>query len=180
MLDLLAIRNYALDGKSTTPIRRVLSVNQDWTLCCLQSFSIMLAEFYDLGCDHDLAVGLSCVLLEIFLMVIFSLVERLERRYLRHDWFLPDFRGIRFFDNLLSHCFLFGVVVEDCRPVLATDISALSIQGGRVVRREEDLQNILEGNLLGIEGYLDRLSVSSGSGANIFVRRVRSLSTGAA
>jgi len=102
-------------------------------------------------------------------MIVFSLVERLERRNLGYDWFLPDLRGVRFLDNFLSHCFLFGVVVEDCRPILRANISALAIQRRRVVRREEDLEDILEGDLLGIEGYLDRLRVSSGSGADILV-----------
>ena len=102
-------------------------------------------------------------------MIVFSPVERLERRNLSYDWFLPDLRGVRFLDNFLGHGFLFGVVVEDCRPVLGTDICPLSIQRGRVVRREEDLQDIPEGDLLGVEGYLDRLCVSGGSGADILV-----------
>src|SRR5712691_2579254 len=111
-------------------------------------------------------------------MIIFSLVEGLERRNLGYDWFLPDLRGVRFFDNFLSHCFLFGVVVEDCRPLLSADISALAIQCCWVVCREEDLQDILERNLLGIEGYLYRFCVPCRSGANILVRRVWNFSTG--
>ncbi len=92
-------------------------------------------------------------------MIIFSPVEGLERRNLRHDWFLPYFRRVRFFDYFLSHSFLFGIVVEDCRPVLGADICALTIQSSRIVCSEEDLQEVLEGNLLRIEGYLDRFCV---------------------
>ena len=109
-------------------------------------------------------------------MVVFSLVESLEGRKLSYDWFLPDFRRVGFLDNFLRHSFLFRIVVEDCGSVLGSDICSLAVRCGRVVRGKEDLQDLLEGNLFGIEGYLDRLRVSCGSRANILVGWVRDFS----
>src|SRR5712664_4773629 len=113
-------------------------------------------------------------------MVVFSLVECLEGRNLRYDWFLPDFRGVCFLDNFLRYSFLFRIMVENCRSVLSSNVCPLAVQCGRVVCGKEDLQDLLEGNLLGIEGYLDRLRVSCGSRANILVGWVRNFSTGIA
>jgi len=79
------------------------------------------------------------IVLEIFLMIVLSLVERLERNDFCYDWFLPDFGGVRFLDDLLCNGFLFGVVVEDCGSVLGSDIRPLAVKRGRIMRGEEDL-----------------------------------------
>ena len=73
----------------------------------------MLAQLHDLWRDDNLTVWLSGIVLEIFLMVVFSLVERLERHNLRYDLFLPELRRVRFLDGFLSHSLLFRIVVED-------------------------------------------------------------------
>ena len=92
-----------------------------------KSFSVVFAQLCNLGCDYDLAVWLSSVVLEIFLVIVFSLVERLERNNLSYNWLLPDFRRVGFFDDLFRDCLLFCIVVEDDRSVLGPDISSLSI-----------------------------------------------------
>jgi len=114
----------------------------------------MLAQLHDLWRDYDLTVGLSGIVLEIFLMIVFGLVEGLEGHNLCYDWLLPELRGVRFLDNLLRNGLLFGIVVEDCRSILGSYVSSLTVERGRVVGGEEDQQDILEGDLSGIEGYL--------------------------
>src|SRR3989442_5396522 len=113
-------------------------------------------------------------------MIVFRHVECLEGHDLCYDWLLPDFRSIRFLDNLLRHRLLFGVAVEYCRSVLRSDIRPLTVKRGRIMRGEKDLQDIFEGDLFGIEGYLDRLRVSSGSCTDVLVGWVRYLSAGQA
>src|SRR2546422_6647858 len=113
-------------------------------------------------------------------MIVLGLVERLERNDFCYDWFLPNLRSVRFFDNFLCHRLLFRIVVEDCGSVLGSDIRPLAVNRGRIMRGEEDLQDIFEGDLCGIEGYLDRLRVSSGSCTDVLVGWVWNLSAGIA
>src|SRR5689334_17107333 len=98
-------------------------------------------------------------------MIVFSFVERLEWCDLGYDQFLPDLFCVNLLDDLLCHSFLFGVVVENCRTVLCSNIGSLPVECRRVVCREKDLENILEGDLFGVEGYLYRFRVSCGPSA---------------
>ena len=140
----------------------------------------MVAELRHLWCDHHLTIGLRPVQPEILLMIVLRLVERLERHNLRYNWLLPDFGGVRFLDNFLRHRLLFGVVIEYCGSVLGSDIPPLAVKRGRIMRGEEDLQDIFEGDLFGIEGYLDRLGMSGCSCAHVLVGWVWDLAAGIA
>ena len=63
--------------------------------------------------DHDLAVGLDAVPLEVFLVVLLGGIERLERRQLRDDRLAPDLLRRDLPDHLLGGRLL--PVAFDCR-----------------------------------------------------------------
>src|SRR5213594_1957850 len=60
-------------------------------------------------------------------------------------------------------------MIEHRGPVLRPGIGTLPVQRGRIVNREEDVQQIPEPYLLGIERDLDNLDVTRGTRADGFV-----------
>ena len=129
----------------------------------------MFAKLDNLRRDNYLAVALSWILLEILLVVILCPVKGSEGFDLCNDWRVPDSRSFDFSDDLLSDCLLFIVVVEDHRAVLGSNISTLAVWSSWVVDCEEDLQDLLEGNYLGVKSDLDHFGMSRPPTADLLV-----------
>src|SRR5439155_11013533 len=83
-------------------------------------------------------------------------------------------------DDRLRHGLLLRRVIEDGRAVLRADVPTLTVQRGRVVNREEDVEQVVERYDGGVEGDLDDLGVARGAGADFLVRRVRDAPAGVA
>src|SRR5256886_13196291 len=71
-------------------------------------------------------------------------------------------------------------MVEDRRAVLAAEIEALAVAGGRIVDPPERLQQLRVADLGRIEPHLDRLRVAGAAPADPPVARVRHISAGIA
>src|SRR5690606_19896050 len=63
-------------------------------------------------------------------------------------------------------------MVKDCRAVLRADVRSLPVERRWIVDRKENLQQLLVGNHLRVEGDLDRLRVTGCTGADLLVGRV--------
>ena len=105
-------------------------------------------------------------------MVLLGGIERRERLELRHDRLIPQLLRLKLGDHALCRGLLLGTVIEDRRAILRADVGALAVEGGRVVDREEDVEQVFERDDLGIERDLYDLGVAGGSGADVLVRRV--------
>ena len=55
---------------------------------------------------------------------------------------------------------------------MGANVIALPIELGRIVGREEDIQQIVVGDSVGIEGHADRLGMTCVTAANLLVRRI--------
>lgn len=91
---------------------------------------------------------------EVFLMIIFGLVECFKRFYLGHYRRIPNFGFGDFFNHPLSDCLLLIVMIKYDRSILSADILTLAVQCGWIVRREEDFQEFLKRNYLGVKSNL--------------------------
>ena len=86
-------------------------------------------------------------------MVLFSIPPLPGRQYLRRNCTLPPLLA-HFVCDVFCFSFLLSIVIEDRTPILAANIWALSVRGGRVVHLVEELDERLVGDLGGIEDYL--------------------------
>src|SRR5207244_1681751 len=73
-------------------------------------------------------------------VVLLGRIEGLERLHFGHDRVVPHVLGCELLDHLLRHGFLLRRVIEDRRPLLRPDVPALTVERGRVVDREEDVE----------------------------------------
>src|SRR5262249_19682163 len=73
-----------------------------------------------------------------------------------------------------------GVVIEDTGAVLAADVGALAVQGGGVVKVEEDFEDVGVGDLLGVELDFYSLGVAGLAGADFFVGGIAGKAAGVA
>ena len=87
-------------------------------------------------------------LLEVLLVIVLGLVERLRGLDLRHDRRAPVPLLSRL--RLHSSLVLLLVVEEDRGAVVVADVPALAIQLGRVVLRPEDVEQLLVRDALGV------------------------------
>src|SRR5580704_5317208 len=71
-------------------------------------------------------------------------------------------------------------MVEDRRAVLAAEIKALAVTGGRIVDLPERLQQLRKTGLVRVEPHLDRLGVAGAVPANPLIGRVRDMPAGVA
>src|SRR6266508_1332102 len=89
-------------------------------------------------------------LLEVLLVVVLCLVERLRRRDLRHDRTRPV--ALLTLLRRVGGCALLLVVDEHHAAVVVADVPALPIQLCRVVLVPEDVQQLVVGDYLGVAG----------------------------
>lgn len=67
---------------------------------------------------------------------------------------------------------------EDDGPVLGAVIGALGVEGRWVMDFPEDFQDLAIGDDLGVVGDLDDFGVAGGAIADLFIGRIRGMSTG--
>src|SRR5207253_10131410 len=106
---------------------------------------------------------------EVVAMILLGRIERLERLELRDDGVVPDVLALQLGDHPLGRGLLVGRVIEDCRTILRADVPTLPVQRRRVVDREEDMQQVVERNDLGIERDLHDLRVTRRPRAYLYV-----------
>ncbi|KIU01644.1 hypothetical protein QU38_00570, partial [Staphylococcus aureus] len=56
--------------------------------------------------------------------------------------------------------------------ILGADVVALAVELGRIVRRQEDVEDLAIADLVGIEAHPDRLGMAGRAGADFLVGRV--------
>src|SRR5215471_21861477 len=129
------------------------------------------ARLPDGGCAGGVAT-----LFEVALVVLLGPVERRCGSDLRDD--LPLARlllGIARYDRGFL---LASVMVEDRRAVLAAEIEALAVAGGRIVDPPERLEQLLVADLGRVEPHLDRLGVAGAVPADLPVAGARDVAAG--
>jgi len=105
-------------------------------------------------------------------VVVFCRIEFVQRHNLRHNRFLPQVGLFKFSDDRFGADPLPVVVIEDGGTVLCAHVLTLPVQCRRVVDGEENLEDFPIGNLVSIEGQLNRLRVVGAIGADLLVGRI--------
>src|SRR5690606_16275929 len=136
-----------------------------------QLVEVLLPQLRDLRRDDDAAVRLVRVPAVIIAVIRLCRPEFRGGHDFGHDA-VPDTRALELGDRLLGDALLVGRRVEDRRPVLCADVGALTVEGRRVVDREEDVEQIAIGDYGGIELYADDRPVAGAAAANLVVRRL--------
>src|SRR6185369_15459901 len=131
------------------------------------------ARLPDGGCAAGVAM-----LLEVTLVVLLGPVERGRGGDLRDD--LPLARLLLCITGCDRGFLLAGVMVEDRRAVLAAEIQALAVAGGRIVDLPENLQQFRVADLGRVEPHLDRLGVAGAVPADLSVAGVGDVAAGVA
>ena len=67
-------------------------------------------------------------------MIILRNVERFERLECRHDGIAEDTSLVQLPDVRFGHAFLFVILIENCRAILAAHVVALLIELRRIMR----------------------------------------------
>src|ERR1700677_4216807 len=116
------------------------------------------------------------VALQVVLVLRLSLPGRPRWCHLSGDLARPQTRGVDVGDRVLRGPPLLVAEVENGRPVAGPEIVSLPVQRGRVMDLEEELQQVPVGDLVRVEGDLDRLRVTMVAP----VGRVRLVATGVA
>src|SRR5215831_20246896 len=118
------------------------------------------------------------MLFEVALVVLLGPVERGCGGDLRDD--LPLARLLLGIARCDRGFLLARVMVEDRRAVLAAEIEALAVAGGRIVDPPEHLKQLRVADLGRVEPHLDRLGVPGAVPADPSVARVRDVAAGVA
>src|SRR5262249_30225841 len=116
------------------------------------------------------------MLFEVTLVVLLGTVERGRRGDLRND--LPLARLLLGIARCDRSFLLASVMVEDRRAVLAAEIEALAVAGGRIVDPPEHLKQLREADRGGVDPSLDRLGVAGAVPADLSVAGVRDVAAG--
>src|SRR5215467_15346911 len=127
----------------------------------------------DGGCAGGVAM-----LFEVALVVVLGPVERRRGGDLRDD--LPLARLLLGIARCDRGFLLASVMVEDRRAVLAAEIKALAVAGGRIVDPPEHLKQLRVADLGRVEPHLDRLGVAGATPADPSVAGVRDMAAGVA
>src|SRR2546421_1493650 len=107
----------------------------------------------------------------VILMVGFCGVEHGQGLHSSDDVAPEGFRLIQLIDVSQGDLFLFGACEKDFGAILSAFIRSLSIQQGRVVYREKDVQQLSIGNLRWIVDDLHGFRMSGLSAADDLIMR---------
>src|SRR5215831_8029579 len=127
--------------------------------------------------DGGRAAGVA-MLFEVTLVILLGPVKRGRRGDLGDD--LPPARLLLGVARCDRGFLLASVMVEDRRAVLATEIEALAIAGGRIVDPPEHLEQLRVADLGRVEPHLDRLGVAGAVPADLSVAGVWDVAAGVA
>jgi len=123
-----------------------------------------------------LAVGILRIVREVVVVVILSLEKSAQRTHFSDDVIDKILLQIPY--HMLNVLFLLRTRVENTTAVMRPYVVALSIQLGRVVHGEEYLKEDAAWDDLGVECYLDNLSMASALSTNLLVSWVFHMTTG--
>ncbi len=127
----------------------------------LQTVRELLTEFRELRPDHDRAVALPRVTRIVVLVIILGRpVVVVERHDLRDDRLPEHLLALQFADHVERRVALRVRMGEHDRTVLRADVVALPVQLGRIVRREEDLEDLAIADACRIECHVDDFRVA--------------------
>ena len=135
------------NGRKARRLSRANCGSAPALLRCLQFVAKDLAKLFDLRPDHELAVALVSVLVEVILVVVLGLVENRERNDLGNDRAAKSPRGIELFFVALCQTLLFVAVIKNRRTILRPDVVPLAIERRRVVRFPENFKKLRERKL---------------------------------
>src|SRR6266581_1885811 len=127
--------------------------------------------------DGGCAAGVA-MLFEVTLVVLLGPVERGRGGDLRDD--LPPVRLLLGITRCDRGFHLASVMAEDRRAVLAAEVEALAVAGGRIVDPPERLEQLRVADLGRVEPHLDRLGVAGAVPADPAVAGVRDVAAGVA
>src|ERR1700722_11426591 len=96
-------------------------------------FGKLLFQSFDLGQVADLDVGVAGVLQRKILVIVFPLVESLQRGNLRNDATRKDLAGVELRDVCRGDAFLFVIHIEDSGAIRRADVGPLAIELRRIV-----------------------------------------------
>jgi hypothetical protein len=88
--------------------------------------------------------------------------------------------GVGAGETLARLALLLLVLREDGGAILGSDVIALAVELGRVVSREEDVEQIVVAQLFGIEGDADRFGMAGVAAAHLAIGRVGDVPAGIA
>src|ERR1017187_1974113 len=115
-------------------------------------------------------------LLQVALVVLLRLPERRRRFHLGRDLLPIRPRGVKLRDLILRLLHLLIRVRKHHAAVLRAPVRPLPIHLGRIVQREERVQQCVVRHSPRIERYVDHLGVSGAIGAYLLIRRVLQVS----
>src|SRR6476659_2261411 len=116
-----------------------------------------LLKLLHLWSNNNVTVRLISILLTVILVVVFGGVKLCVGRDLRYNGIIEGTAFIEFGLVFFGFFFLFVVVIEDHTAVLRTNVSALSVERGRVVGFPENLQQLIVRDLFRIIHHLYHL-----------------------
>ncbi|CAD9218111.1 hypothetical protein BCEN4_1190029 [Burkholderia cenocepacia] len=132
-----------------------------------------LPEFRELRPDHDRAIALPRVSRVIVLMIVLGRpVIAVERHDLRDDRLAEHLFALELGNHVERRVALRIRMREHDRPVLRADVVALPVQRGRIVRREEDLEDLAIADARRIERHVDDFRVAGVAFADVAIARV--------
>src|SRR4051794_34231952 len=123
-----------------------------------------------MGSSPQIMAGVSVRFpLQIILMVVLRGPELGVVDDLRRD--RPRPLLLRALDGFLGRLALLVVVYEDRGAVLRADVVPLPVRRGRIVQAEEEVEDVVVGDLRRVEDDLDGLGVAGAAGLHVFVAR---------
>src|SRR5699024_3129065 len=128
--------------------------------------------------DDDTAVAAVRVRGVEVLVDILGGIERAEGFEGGHDRIVEE--GLCGFDGFGEMLLLGLVAVEHGRPVLGADVVALTVEARGVVAGEEQAEDDLFGDDVGVEGHLQGFGVAGHAGADLAVAGVVGVAAGVA
>ena len=112
-------------------------------------------------------------------MIFFRGIKRRGRFDLRHNRLLEAAALIQAGLRLFRRRVLFGGVIKNHRTILVADIGPLTIQGGRIVIRPEDIQELIVTNDRRIELHLHDFGMPGAVSTHLLVGRIFRCAAGA-
>ena len=131
-----------------------------------------LPQLHQLGRDDREAVGIALAFaVPILLVVVFCRVPfaRLDRGHRA----LAGVVVVPALDRRFGLCALLVIQGKDGAAVLGSDVAALAVELGRVVRAEEDVVEIAQRKLFVVEGDAHAFGMAGRAGADLLVGGVR-------